>query len=73
MAANQGYTGVVVSGSASTYQVQLNPQASTPGPTVTVSVLQIDPSEQIPAGTSLIVVQTQASPAKYVAQPPVWL
>jgi hypothetical protein len=73
MAANSGFPAIVVSGSGSSYLVQLNPQATPPGATLTATVLQIDPSETVPAGSYVIVVQTQVSPPKYVFQPPCWL
>ena len=67
-----GFPGQVVSGSGSTYQVNVYP-AGTGGAAVLVSVkqLQIDPAETIPAGTWTTVVQT--SDGSYSMQVPVWL
>lgn len=67
----QAYPAKVVSGSgAGPYMMQLNPQASSPGPTVSVNIPQLDSSQTIPAGTYLLVVQVGTS---YYSQPPVWL
>jgi hypothetical protein len=50
--------------------VQLSPQTSPPGPTVTVTQIQIDPSQTIPVGTPVIVIQVGSN---YYMQVPVWL
>ena len=62
---NPGFTGTVVSGSGNTYQVKLNT-----GATVSVQQLQIDSSQTIPAGSSVIVIQVGN---KYFMQTAVWL
>lgn len=59
-----GYTGVVQSGAGASYQCSLSD-----GSTQTVTILQIDPGETIPAGTPLIVAKIGAA---YYAQVPVW-
>jgi hypothetical protein len=68
---SQGFIGQVVSGSGSTYMVQLNPQAVPPGDTVSVTILQIDASQTIPAGTYILPVIQVGN--NYYAQVPVWL
>jgi len=60
-----GLAGTVVSGSGSSYMVQLQD-----GRTVAVTQLQIDPAATIPAGTAAIVVFYMGG---YVMQVPVWL
>ncbi len=59
------FSGTVSSGTGSTYQVLLNN-----GLTVEVTQLQIDASETIPAGTSVIVHKIGGT---YRMQVPVWL
>ena len=59
------FTGTVVSGSGSTYDVTLNN-----GVTVSVTQMQIDSGETIPAGTSVIVVKVNSV---YRMQVPVWM
>ena len=65
MPSNQGFTGTVVSGTGATYSVTLNT-----GPTVSVTQLQIDPTETIPAGTKVIVIQIASL---YYMAVPGWL
>jgi hypothetical protein len=67
--ANAAHTGSVVSGSGNAYMVALDPQATPPGATVSVTQIQIDSSQTIPAGTAVIVVQIGSS---YYMQAPVW-
>lgn len=67
MASNQGFTGTVVSGTGNTYMVQItNPT----GATVTATVPQIDSSQSVPAGTSVILILVGGL---YYFQPSVWL
>lgn len=61
-----GFTGIVQSGTGASYQVLLNT-----GQTVTVTILQIDPGETIPAGTPLIIVLNENN-GQYYAQVAVW-
>lgn len=62
-----GFTGRVLGGSGSTYQVLLNT-----GLTVSATVTFIDPAETVPAGTYAIVVQLPAGTGGYFFQPPVF-
>ena len=59
------FTGTVSSGTGSSYQVLLNN-----GQTVTVTILQIDATQTIPAGTKLLVAKVGSS---YYAQATVWM
>jgi len=61
-----GLIGTVQSGTGSTYQVKLQGT----GQVVTVTQLSIDPTETIPAGTPVVVVQVGSA---YQMQTPVWL
>lgn len=67
---NVGYTGKVLSGTGSTYQVQLDPEGSPPGAIVSVTQFQIDSSQTIPANTYCIVILVDGN---YYMQVPVWL
>lgn len=60
----QGFTGVVLSGTGSSYQVSLSD-----GSTQTVNILQIDPGETIATGTALLVILQNGV---YYSQVPVW-
>lgn len=71
-------TGKVVSGTGAQYQVQLYPSGSqnTPGVTVAVNIIQIDPRETIPPGTWITGIQQYTntnSQSYYEAQIPIWL
>jgi len=63
-----GFTGVVVSGTGNTYMVQLTNQPTTP--TVPATVPQIDSSQTVPAGTSVLLMLIGGN---YYFQVPVWL
>ncbi len=65
MAAPNGFTGTVVSGSGSTYSVSIVGVG-----TVSVSVPQIDAAETIPAGKKILVVKEGSV---YRSVVPVWL
>jgi hypothetical protein len=63
------FTGTVQSGSGNSYSVALSN-----GTTVTVTQLQIDPTDTIPAGTAVVVVGRQSGGQTiYEMQAPVWL
>lgn len=66
------FPGTIVGGAGSTYSATIYPDGlDGKGQDVAVTQLQIDSSETIPAGTSVIIVQT--SDGKYQMQVPVWL
>jgi hypothetical protein len=63
---SQGAAGTVVSGSGKNYVVQLINQTKT----VPAVQMQIDPTDSVPAGTAVVLVQIGTT---FYMQAPVWL